>query len=81
MEYDRLVEAEILGPEDRVELLGGELVVKEPQHRPHATAILLVVRALERAFGSGWTVQPQLPMALDDESEPEPDVSVVRGEP
>jgi len=78
---DRLVEAEILGPEDRVELLGGELVVKEPQHRPHATAILLVVRALERAFGSGWTVQPQLPMALDDESEPEPDVSVVRGEP
>ncbi len=81
VEYDRLVEAEILGPEDRIELLGGELIVKEPQHRPHATAILLMVRALERAFGSGWTVQPQLPVALDDESEPEPDVSVVRGEP
>lgn len=81
VEYDRLIDAEFLGPEDRVELLGGELVVKEPQHRPHATAILLVVRALERAFGSGWTVQPQLPVALDDESEPEPDVSVVRGEP
>jgi Uma2 family endonuclease len=81
VEYDRLIEAEILGPEDRLELLGGEMIVKEPQHRPHATAILLVVRALERVFGSGWTVQPQLPVALDDESEPEPDVSVVRGEP
>src|SRR5262245_53390183 len=79
VEYDRLVEAEILGPEERIELLGGELVVKEPQHRPHATALLLVVRALERAFGPGWMVQPQLPIALDDESEPEPDVSVVRG--
>jgi len=81
VEYDRLIEAGMLGPEDRIELLGGEMVVKEPQHRPHATAILLVVRALERVFDSGWTVQPQLPVALDDESEPEPDVSVVRGEP
>ena len=50
VEYDRLIEAEILGPEDRIELLGGELVVKEPQHRPHATAILLVVRGLERLW-------------------------------
>src|SRR5262249_59860793 len=81
VEYDRLMEAGRLGPEDRMELPGGEMVVKEPQHRPHATAILLVVRALERVFDSGWTVQPQLPVALDDESEPEPDVSVVRGEP
>ncbi|MBI1962885.1 MAG: Uma2 family endonuclease, partial [Candidatus Rokubacteria bacterium] len=32
VEYDRLVEAEILGPEDRVELLGGQMIVKEPQY-------------------------------------------------
>src|SRR6266478_5247451 len=76
VEYDRLIEAELLGPEDRIELL-----VKEPQHGPHATTILLLVRAIERVFGSGWTVPPQLPVALDDESEPEPDVSVVQGEP
>ena len=37
-EYDRLVEAEILGPEDRIELLAGAMVVKEPQYSPHATA-------------------------------------------
>src|SRR5262245_2313464 len=80
-EYSRLIDAEILGPDDRLELLGGELVVKEPQHASHATAILLVIRALDRAFGPGWTVRPQLPIALDDESEPEPDVSVVRGAP
>jgi hypothetical protein len=40
MEYDRLVEAGILGPEDRVELLGGAMVGKEPQHSPHARARL-----------------------------------------
>ena len=29
-EYDRLVECEVLGTEDRIELLGGEMIVKEP---------------------------------------------------
>jgi Uma2 family endonuclease len=79
--YERLAEAEILGPEDRVELLGGEMIVKEPQDSRHATAIELTARALRRAFGDGWNVRTQLPVALDDESEPEPDVSVVPGDP
>jgi Uma2 family endonuclease len=81
LEYERLAEAEILGPEDRVELLGGEMVVKEPQHSPHATAIQLVAHALRRVFTDGWDVRAQLPVALDEESEPEPDVSVVPGDP
>jgi Uma2 family endonuclease len=80
-EYDRLVEAEILGTEDRVELLGGEMIVKEPQYSPHATGISLVHRVLTAAFGPGWYVRPQMPVALDDESEPEPDVCVVPGHP
>ena len=74
LEYDRLAEAEILGPEDRIELLGGDMIVKEPQHSPHATGVRLVQRVLEGAFGSGWDVRPQMPVALDEESEPEPDI-------
>lgn len=81
VEYERLVEAEILGPDDRVELLGGAMICKEPLHSPHATSILLVQRALAAAFGPGWAVRPQMPVALDDESEPEPDVAVVPGAP
>jgi Uma2 family endonuclease len=81
VEYERLVELEILGPEDRVELIGGAMVCKEPQHSPHATAIQLVLRGLTDAFGPGWVIRPQMPVALDDESEPEPDVAVVPGEP
>lgn len=81
LEYERLVEAEILGPEDRIELLGGDMIVKEPQQSPHATAIRLAVRALRRVFGEGWDVSAQLPVALDADSEPEPDVSVVPGDP
>src|SRR5262249_18783203 len=80
-EYDRLAEAEILGPENRIELLGGELIVKEPQYSAHAAAIRRVARVLRRTFREEWDVDPQLPVALDDESEPEPDVSVVPRDP
>jgi Uma2 family endonuclease len=81
LEYDRLVDAEILGPEDRIELLGGHMIVKEPQHSPHATSIRLAHRALTAAFGAGWDVREQMPVALDEESEPEPDIAVVPGDP
>ena len=81
LEYDRLVEAEFLGPEDHIELLGGHMIVKEPQYSPHATSICLLQRVLIDTFGAGWTVRAQMPVALDEESEPEPDVSVVPGDP
>jgi Uma2 family endonuclease len=81
LEYERMVEAEILGPEDRVELLGGTMIVKEPQYSPHATAIQLAARALRRIFADRWDVRVQLPLALADDSQPEPDVWVVPGDP
>jgi Uma2 family endonuclease len=81
VEYERLADAEILGPDVRVELLAGALICKEPQYSPHATSIILVQRVLTEAFGPGWNVRSQMPVALDDESEPEPDVAVVSGDP
>jgi Uma2 family endonuclease len=80
-EYERLVETDILGPNDKIELLEGQLVVREPQHSPHATATRLVQEALRAAFAPGWDVRAGLPLALGRFSEPEPDVSVVRGSP
>lgn len=69
----------VFQPGDPVELLGGELVVAEPQGSAHCTAIGLVEDALRSALAPGWVVRTQGPIALDDESEPEPDVAVVRG--
>ncbi len=80
-EYERLIDYGFLDEDDPIELLDGLLLVKEPQHSPHRTAVLLVAKALERAFGEGWFVQTQSPIILDDRSEPEPDVCVVRGSP
>jgi Uma2 family endonuclease len=80
VEYEKLIDQGVFTRDDRVELIDGLLVVAEPQSAYHFTAIGLVVRALTRAFGDGWTVRSQGPLALDDTSEPEPDVAVVRGD-
>ena len=80
-EYERLIEAGIFHPEERVELIDGEILTMTPQKSPHATAVCLVADALRGAFGSGHHVRVQLPLALDPDSEPEPDVAVVAGAP
>ena len=79
-EYEHLVDRGIFTHADRIELIDGLLIVSEPQSAYHYTAVGLVVRALGRAFGDGWTIRSQGPLALDDASEPEPDVAVVRGD-
>ncbi len=78
-EYDRLVEIGVLHEDEPIELIGGELIVAEPKGSPHATAVALTADALRAAFGRGWLVRQQDPIALDDDSEPEPDVAVVPG--
>ena len=78
-EYEQLIDHGFLEEDDPIELLDGLLLVKEPPHRPHRTAVLLVAKAVGRAFGEGWFVQTQSPIILDDRSEPQPDVCVVRG--
>ncbi len=78
-QYERMIDRGFLDEDDPIELLDGLLLVKEPQSGPHRTAVLLVAKALERAFGDGWFVQTHSPIILDDRSEPEPDVCVVRG--
>ena len=80
-EYDRLADAGILNPDERVELLEGEIVTMTPQHGPHAASIGLVEAALRQAFGSAHWVRIQLPLIVDPDSEPEPDLAVVQGSP
>jgi len=79
LEYERLIDAGVFRSGERLELLAGQLVVREPQGSLHATAIGLVEDALRVCLGPGWVVRVQMPIALDDESEPEPDVAVVPG--
>ena len=80
-EYDRLIELGVFQPGERLELIDGLLVVREPQGSLHAATIRRVLAALRRALGDAWQIDSQLPIALDADSEPEPDVAVVPRDP
>ena len=81
VEYECLVERGLFEPDDRIELIDGLLVVRVPQSAPHVVALQLAQRALQRAFGDGWNIRPGGPVALDEDSEPEPDLAAVPGDP
>src|SRR5213596_3176577 len=80
-EYERLIDLGVFQPGEDIELIGGELMVAEPQGAAHYTAIRKAAKALEAAFGPGWHARTQGPIGLDDDSEPEPDIAIVPGSP
>jgi Uma2 family endonuclease len=80
-QYEKAIECGIFREDERLELLDGVLVVKEPQSEPHFVGIDLVALALRRAFGEGWLVRQQGHFAAGRRSRPEPDVYVVAGSP
>jgi Uma2 family endonuclease len=79
-EYERLVGLGVFRGEP-IELIGGQLVVAEPQGAYHASAITRVDYSLRAVLPPGWIVRLQAPVSLDEESEPEPDLVVARGRP
>jgi Uma2 family endonuclease len=78
-EYDRLIALGIIQEDERLELLAGDLVLRDRQSPGHAFAISTLGEALRHAIGPGSHVCTLSPIALDNESEPEPDLSVVPG--
>lgn len=80
-EYERLIDLGVFQTGEPIELIGGQLIVAEPQGAAHYTALIKTAKALEAGFGAGWYVRTQGPIGLDDDSEPEPDVAVVSGSP
>lgn len=78
-EYHRMIKAGILGEDEHVELLEGEIVEMSPRGERHARAIARLTRWFNRALGEEYVVRPQLPLTLRN-SEPEPDLAIVRAE-
>ena len=52
-----------------------------PMGSPHATTLTLALQELQRLFAEGYVVRSQMPLRLNDDSEPEPDIAVVPGTP
>lgn len=80
-EYMKMAESGMLALDERTELIEGDIIQMSPQNSPHITAVILMADALRTAFGQDYVIRTQLPLALSEISEPEPDVAVVPGTP
>lgn len=78
-QYHAMIQSGILTDDDFVELLEGWLVFKMSKNPPHRVTTRLVRTALENILPPGWYVDSQEPITLSN-SEPEPDIVVVRGD-
>jgi Uma2 family endonuclease len=78
-DYERAAEAGVFGPEERLELIEGEIYRMSPQNAPHTTAVGKTLAALSKVFRKGHHVRVQMPLHLGDTSLPEPDICVITG--
>ena len=77
-EYYRMADAGILTPDDRVELIEGEIVEMSPIGKRHASCVDRINRLLGRLASQSAIVRVQNPVRLSDFSEPQPDVTLLR---
>ena len=80
-EYHAMARAGILTEDDPVELLDGEIIRKMPSGPAHAGLIKRLNRVLSALVKETAIVSVQDPLALDEYSEPEPDVMLLRPRP
>lgn len=76
-EYHAMASAGILAPDERVELIDGEIIEMSPIGSRHAACVRRLARFFHRAVGRRALVGVQDPIRLGDRSEPEPDLSLL----
>lgn len=77
-DYHRMTEVGILGEDDRVELIDGEIVRTSPVKSPHAAHVNRLNSLFAPRAREAFVIAIQNPVQLDDYSEPRPDVAVLR---
>jgi Uma2 family endonuclease len=78
-EYHRMSELGILDADGRTELIDGQILLMTAKGTPHVVALQLSANSLSEQLKSDALIRTQDPIQLDDFSEPEPDLVVVRG--
>ena len=80
-EYYRMAEAGILGEDDRVELIEGEIVEMSPIGSRHAACVMRLTELFSQQVGERAHVNVQNPIRLGEHSEPQPDLALLRRRP
>lgn len=77
-EYYRLAQAGVLKPDDRVELIEGEIIKMSPIGSPHAACVSRLNRLLQSIRKLEAIVAVQNPVRLSEFSEPVPDIALLK---
>jgi Uma2 family endonuclease len=77
-EYHRLPQAGVLREQERLELINGEILTMTPIGSYHASRVNRLTRVFTRIFGDRVIVQVQNPVKIDNYSEPEPDLALLK---
>ncbi|MGM0705757.1 MAG: Uma2 family endonuclease, partial [Bacteroidota bacterium] len=77
-DYHRMGEAGVLGPDLNVELLNGHIYEMSPIGSRHAACVDRLTRLFMHAVDDRAIVRVQNPIVLPPDSEPEPDVALLK---
>lgn len=77
-EYHRLTQIGMLNEDDKVELIQGEIVKMSPIGPKHAAVLRRMVHLFNVFFGDKYIISPQNPVQLGNDSEPEPDIVLLK---
>ncbi len=77
-DYHRMAEAGILSEDDCVELIDGEVVHMSPIGGRHVGCVNQLTWLLSQQLGDDLRLSVQNPIRIDEFSEPEPDLAVIR---
>jgi Uma2 family endonuclease len=80
-EYYRMAETGVLKPDARVELLNGQIIDMSPIGPFHGSVTKFLIQVFTDGNHGKWTLQVQDPVRLDDQSEPQPDLVLLKRSP
>ncbi len=79
-DFHRMGEVGLLGPDERIELIHGDLITMAPIGGPHLYLVSVISQLLTMAVGRSAFVSVQNPISLPPDSEPQPDIALLRAE-
>ena len=77
-EYYRMLEVGVIHPDDRIELIEGEIVQMAPMSCKHGGCITFLINIFQTLINNKGIINSQIPLHLSDYSEPEPDVCILK---
>ena len=77
-EYHKMAEAGILKPDDKVELINGEIITTSPINSKHAGYVKRIIALFTKLVNDDTIISVRDPIRLNKHSEPEPDIAILK---